>query len=251
MGLTRKADIVFCLDISGSMQPCINAVKAQIDAFVASFAASPQISWDLRLGLLAHRATIDPRDKAVVVGTTLLHTDSGGGPLKTIYKGSDKLFTNDTSVFRKKLAELEANGDEAMLFALDCALDFPWRDAGSCHRVAVMMTDEPIEDGLLLTESRGVIEELIRKIMNLRIMLFVVGPDSELLEQLSMVDRSEWELVKGYDGLREVDFRKLLQSIARSISVSSFGLQASTNVKKALFGQDDWGTTHGVEFKGR
>ncbi|MFV8756598.1 hypothetical protein ACNOYE_39135 [Nannocystaceae bacterium ST9] len=252
MPQTKNADIVFCLDTSASMQPCIEAVKTQISSFVETFQESSQLPWDLRLGLLAHRATVSPHNQdAAVVGTAFLDQVKDPG-LAAIYRGDDTLFTRDVAAFRRALAKLQPLGDEAMLFALDCVLDFPWRDASTCHRVVVMLTDESIEEGLMLAQSRGIVPELVQKIMNLRVMLFMVGPESALLEQLSMVDRSEWEIVGGYDGLRAVDFRKLLQGIARSVSVSNFGQQAAPNApKKALFGQNDWESIQGVTFIGR
>jgi hypothetical protein len=250
MSIRRNADLVFCLDVSTSMGPCIEGLKQQIVNFTERFSDSNQVQWDLRLGILAHCATRKTEDSGVVVLTQTLVAKEG---LAAIYTGDAALFTRDVGRFKATLENLELKGDEAMLFALDCALDFPWRDSTDSHRVVVMMTDEPIEDGLMLEVSKAVLEDLIRKIMNQHIMLFILGPDSAILEHLSMVDRSEWELVEGYAGLRDVNFRKVLESIARSISVSAIDQQQSPLAipKQALFGQDKWKPVKGITFYGR
>ena len=50
------ADIVFVLDVSGSMSPVIEQVKNHIGTFVDSIRASSQTPIDLRLGLVTHQS---------------------------------------------------------------------------------------------------------------------------------------------------------------------------------------------------
>ena len=248
MPFSRSADIVFVLDISASMRPCIEGIKTQIGAFVETFRRLDQITWDLRLGLLAHQAGVSDANSIVVRTQTL----ASQGGLQLLY-GTDAsgLFTRDVEAFRHVLAQLAVEGDEAMLLALDCAMDFPWRADVGCHRVVVMMTDEPIEDGMMLAESRAMIGDIIKKLIDLRISLYVLGPDSPLLDALSAAPHSEWVVVDGHTGLRDIDFHKVLKAIAQSISTSAASQQAPARPRRALFGQDQWGPCNKYTFSGR
>ena len=51
----QSADIVFVLDASKSMEPCINAVKENIVDFTKVFQDDPNNMWDIRLDFLAHK----------------------------------------------------------------------------------------------------------------------------------------------------------------------------------------------------
>ena len=48
------ADVVFCLDASGSMAPCIDAVRRNLDAFLDALAGDANLAVDCRLDFLAH-----------------------------------------------------------------------------------------------------------------------------------------------------------------------------------------------------
>jgi hypothetical protein len=89
------ADIVFVVDISGSMAPCIDALRQNIEAFVESLSredannASPVKDW-----------------RAKVVGYRDFDSaDSEGLPWIV-----DNSFVRDTSELKAQLAALEANG---------------------------------------------------------------------------------------------------------------------------------------------
>jgi hypothetical protein len=52
------------------------------------------------------------------------------------------------------------------------------------------------------------------------------------------VDRAEIEAVDGGDGLKSVDFRKLLAQMAKSISVSTIQAGREPTWQRAIYGQD-------------
>ena len=85
----------------------------------------------------------------------------------------------------------------------------------------------------------------------MRILLFLVAPDSPIFEQLSAVDKCEYETVDNQsNGLADVDFRELLYQIGKSVSVSVVGQQGGPTekkVSKGLFGQATWGADIGVD----
>src|SRR5205823_8840036 len=130
------------------------------------------------------------------------------------------LFTTDFTEVRSGLSHVTVFGDEAMLVALDLCLDFPWRPRGTCHRVVVLLTDEPLEANANAREQRRLVGTLIDKIHALGVMLFLVGPKSEGFEELAEADKSQYQQVtQTQDGLGTLDFARVLAHIGKSVSV--------------------------------
>ena len=154
-----------------------------------------------------------------------------------------QFFTRDLAQFRNSLARVDLFGDEAPLIALDCCLDFPWREAAGCHRVVVMMTDEPFETGALQAEQLAMLPTLIEKIQRMRVMLYLVCPESDAFNELSKVEKSVYEVVdQQCDGLASVDFRQVLQEIGKSVSVCDWQMAAPDAVPRGIFSQACWTT---------
>ena len=109
-----------------------------------------------------------------------------------------------------------------------------------------VFTDEPLEAGVSEAGPIAKIPELIQKLMSRRIQMFVSAPFSPALEQLGSLDRAEIEAVDGGDGLKSVDFKKLLAQMGKSISVSSLQMGAEPAWKKAIYGQDRWSTSRSI-----
>ena len=147
-------------------------------------------------------------------------------------------FTSDSAVVTRVLSGLEAQGNEDTLLALDIAADFPFGSPESTRRVIAVFTDEPLEAGLSEAEPMAKIPNLIQKLMSRRIQLFVSAPFSPAMAQLGSLDRAEIETVDGGDGLKSVDFKKLLAQMGKSISVSSLQMGPEPAWQKAIFGQD-------------
>ena len=239
MSTKGVADIVFCLDASGSMNPCFDGVRNHVTAFVEGLRSSGQTSWDLRFDFVAHRCS------------------GGGGPFRVeaesvfnrslpeaLYgpqPASKRFFTSDVDEIRRSLASVTTGGDEAALVGLDCALDFPWRDAAACHRVVIQMTDEPFETGAGPNEQKALLEDLIQKIQDLRVMLFLVSPNSPIFRELAQVDRSEWTIPDSAgQGLSRVDFQQVLATMGKSVSASMLQGGPVRPVRRGLFGQVGW-----------
>lgn len=238
MSARGVADVVFCLDRSGSMQPCLEAVKAHVADFVRGLGADGQRQWDLRFDFVAHYAAPGDRGRAVF-GMSSVFNDCVIDPLYCGDQG--RLFTNDPVEFAKAIGQITVIGDEAPLFALDTCLDFPWRDAAECHRVVVMLTDEPLEDGLCVDEQLRLMPDVIQKIRDLRVMLFLVGPESAAFDRLATVERSEYEVCgRVGDGLATVDFGRVLAGIGKSVSASRTQGGPRVAPRRGLFGQASW-----------
>jgi hypothetical protein len=248
------ADIVFCLDASGSMQPCIDAVKSHIEEFLAGLKSNGQMQWDWRLDFIAHHAE-DQCGSAIFSHTSLSCSDMD--LIDRLYRNSGNaasnkaFFTSELKDFKKGLEKIRVIGDEAPLVALDFCLDLPWRATEGCHRVVILMTDEPFESGAAQAFQQSRFDDLRKKIMALKVMLFIVAPQSSVFNELSAVDKSEYEVVDDRgNGLSTVDFRKVLTYIGKSISASAPSQQRAAAVERGLYNQTNWIRQAG-EFAGR
>ena len=237
MSTSKTADIVFCIDASSSMQPCFSNLQKSIGAMVAGLTGG-QSTWDVRFEFIAHSACEN--------GTMRHNSIYNDGAIDGLYQSTQaKFFAESTTEFAGRLAAIEMVGDEAMLVALDTALDLPWRDASKCHRVVILLTDEPFESGVYIDAQRDKIAQIIKKIQDLKVLLFIVAPESAIYDQLSQVDKSEYEVLSSNnDGMANVDFSKLLASIGKSVSVSNLQETRPPVVERGLFGQASWGATN-------
>lgn len=244
MSTRGRADVVFCIDSSGSMKPCIEGVRNHITDFVAGLKSDQQREWDLRLDFVSHYAGETSGGGYAFYSRSLYNPNPALH--EALYEqGTGKFFTSEVEDFKRGLGEIDVGADEATLMALDSCLDFPWREAGECHRVVVLMTDEAIETGVAVEVQKARIDALIDKIQKLRIMLFLVAPNSEAFDALSAADKSEYEPVTaGGDGLATVDFKEILSYVGKSVSVGvnlQQGSAPTPSVQRGLFGQTGWG----------
>ena len=235
-------DLVFCIDASQSMQPCLDAVRGHVLSFVRGLESGlQQRTVDLRLDFLAHSCGEGKGPFRVqTVRTAAAET------VAALYKkpNPQSFFTKDAAEFERALSAVEVGGDEATLIALDFALDFPWRSRRDCHRVVICLTDEPFEAGALVDEQRAKLDALIDKFHALGAMLFLVAPDSDAWNRLAETDKSEFKQVaEAETGLQTVDFGKVLEQIGKSVSAASLQASGDEKVPRALFGQDAWGET--------
>lgn len=234
------ADIVFCIDTSGSMQPCRDAIISNLEKLLEGLKSDGQSYWDVRFDFLAFHNSIQSDGNAV---HHLNSIKTGGVPLvNSIYHNPEpgKFFSQDVRAFKEALGKEPLEGEEMQLLALDIALDFPWRASSDCHRVVVLLTDEPIETGICVEDQICKLDDIISKIMKKRVKLFIIAPESPALYKLSMVDRCEYsDISESDDGLRTVDFSKMLQTIGRSVSVSQ-SYEGGTTTPMPTYDQLEW-----------
>ena len=238
------ADIVFCIDASGSMKPCIDAVRNNIEKLLEGLQSDVQTTWDVRFDFLAFHDSKDGVHwyKSVELPTMPL--------FEAIYKNGDKgkLFSKDLAAFKAGLKGIEVEGEEEQLLALDIAMDFPWRPSDGCHRVVVLLTDESVETGVCVDEQKKRIDALIAKVMDKRIKLFIIAPESEGFYRLSSADRCEYDDSGAeQDGLRNVDFSKMMSAIGKSVSVAQT-YDGASSAPKPNFDQMEWSATDSVSW---
>ena len=232
-------DVVFCLDASGSMAPCIEAVRTNLDAFLDALGGDANRKIECRLDFLAHSCG---EDGGLVRSQSL--RKNGADLIQALYGQSPQpaaFFTADRDAIRKGLKEVTVYGDEAMLIALDMALDFPWRPQAGCHRVVVLLTDEPLEANAIWPAQQTKLDAIIDKVQKLGVKLYLVGPASKGLDTLAEADKCLYQKsTQTYDGLGSIDFSKVLGQIGKSVSASVLQGRPEAGVKRALFGQDQW-----------
>ena len=240
----ETADIVFCMDASGSMDNAFDGVRDNVEKLVKTLNTSGlQTKWDVRFDFLAYSNTCMPSMRLI---TTNEHST---GVINGLYndpeakslqqdKESGKFFTRDLKKFCKALDEVECEGDESTLLALDLAADFPFRDAATCHRVVVLLTDEAVADGPLADETNKKLMNLAMKYQDKKIMLFMVTPDCPSFDQLSQIDKCEWT-VDETGGLHGVNFSKLMESIGKSVSISQT-MGSGRDTPNPLFCESKW-----------
>ena len=228
------ADVVFLIDVSGSMAPIIDALRKNIETFVDSLSsggannAAPVRDW-----------------RARVVG----YRDIEAAPAEGIAWIEEHPFVRDTTALKAQLASLQAQGGgdepESLLDALykvatteaipkGSQSEDPnkWRYRSDAARVVVVFTDASFKETLSIPEAKGgSLQDVANVVMANRIILSLFAPNFEGYDRLSQIDKSEWEAVE-YEGLNAqealqkftgdpANFRTTLKQLAASVSRSA------------------------------
>jgi hypothetical protein len=195
-------DIVILLDISGSMQDCIDAVKGSVSTFVSGLTAtdanneSPIKDW--RIKVCGYRD----------------HQPSPGAIEENWF--IDNPFAKDLASVQSQLAAMDASGGgdepESLLDALfkiakmdqagvqDSEDSGKWRARGTCARAVVFFTDATFKNPMTIPEaSGGGIGDVITALMGSKIILCGFCPEWDGYHELASVDRAEIDFVARLD----------------------------------------------------
>jgi hypothetical protein len=235
----KVVEVVFVLDASESMRPCIQGLIQNLDQMLRPLQG---FQFRVRVGFLGLGVGKAPNGQIIY----RLETMAGGAveSLRAIYGSNATLFCDDPITFSSRLRTIELGGDEDHLLALDCAIDFPFGPVSGTRRVVALFSDERIEDGLVDQHSLGKIGKIVDKLTARKILLFAALPESAALAELGSAEGCQIETVSGGDGLANVDFRKLLAQMAKTISVASMQ-GTETSYPRAIFGQNQWTSIDG------
>jgi hypothetical protein len=228
------ADLVFLVDVSGSMGTCIDALRKNIEAFIDTLSkgdannAAPVRDW-----------------RAKVVGYRDIDTEAADGLPWLV----DNPFVRDASALKAQLAALQAAGGgdepESLLDALYkvAAMEAmpkgsqseesgKWRYRSAAARVVIVFTDASFKETMSIPEAKGgALQDVANVVMANRIILSLFAPNFEGYDRLSQIDKSEWEVVE-FEGLSPqealqkftsdpVNFRTTLKQLAASVSRSA------------------------------
>jgi hypothetical protein len=226
-------DIVFVMDVTGSMDPSIRDLAANVATFIDSLTtadpnnSSPVKDW--RAKVFGYRDVSDTRCEAFV----------------------DNPFVRDAAALRTQLAALKAEGGgdepESALDALYKVATMgstdrgtpedatKWRYRSEAARVAILFTDASCHMQMAIPEAKGgSMEDLFNVLMANRIILNIFAPDMPCWDELSQVQKSEYMPIP-YDktvkhgaiiALRDftkdpANFQQTLRALAASVSKSA------------------------------
>jgi von Willebrand factor type A domain len=228
------ADIVFLVDVSGSMSPCIDALRRNIEAFIDS----------LSQGDANNAAPVRDWRGKVVGYRDIEAAESEGMPWIV-----DNAFVRDAGALKAQLGTLQAGGGgdepESLLDALYKVASMEavpkgsqsedpgkWRYRSDAARVVIVFTDASFKETMSIPEAKGgSLQDVANLVMANRIILSLFAPNFEGYDRLSQIDKSEWEVVE-YEGLNPqealqkftsdpVNFRTTLKQLAASVSRSA------------------------------
>lgn len=224
------ADIVFLLDATGSMGPCINAVKQNIKTFVQTF-TSPNpngaaIVRDWRAKVMGYR-DLDYTDFPAIV---------------------DNPFTSDAAELEEQLDRLNADGGgdepESLLEALYMLANMPasvgseglqpekWRPVNSGRRFVIVFTDAPFKEPLRLPKD-ATLDTVIVSLMTAKIVLHMFAPATlARFGTLEEVDKALWHKVPVQSGetaqkaledytADQSKFQKIIELLAKTMTQQS------------------------------
>ena len=196
---SKQAQVMFVLDITGSMYGEIDGVKENIKDFM-DFVQAEGLS--VEVGLIAFR-------------------DLEMGEPPDVLKFRGKPFTKDAAAFKSQVSTLTANGGgdnpgESSFDALVLATRQPFGEQGS--RIIVLITDEPplIPDGKVRNVN-DVISAMERSGID---QIHIVIPDHLRADYQALHKHFKGQVFQLGAGCRGgASFRKILMDIGRSISV--------------------------------
>ena len=228
------ADLVFLVDVTGSMASCIDALRTNIEAFINSLShgdannAAPVRDW-----------------RGKVVG----YRDIATSEHDHLPWFEDNAFVRDAGALKAQLAGLQAAGGgdepESLLDALFTVASMPatpkgaqiedagkWRYRSDAARVVIVFTDASFKETMGIEAAKGgSLQDVANLIMANRVILSLFAPNFEGYDRLSQIDKSEWEVVE-FEGLNPqealqkftsdpVNFRTTLKQLAASVSRSA------------------------------
>lgn len=228
------ADIVFVIDVSGSMAACIDGLRKNIEGFIDS----------LSRGDGNTKAPVRDWRGKVVGYRDIEAAESEGIPWVV-----DNGFVRDVGALKSQLANLKAEGGgdepESLLDALYKVASMQaspkgsqtedpsmWRYRSDAARVVIVFTDASFKETMSIPEAKGgSLQDVANLIMANRIILSIFAPNFEGYDRLSQIDKSEWETVE-FEGLNAQEalqkftsdpasFRTTLQQLAASVSRSA------------------------------
>lgn len=227
------ADIVFLIDVSGSMGPVISDLVRNVSLFIDTLTAKD-----------ANNSNPIKDWRGKVVGYRDIDHDGSSWFV-------DNPFVRDADSLKAQLNRLNADGGgdepESLLDALYQVVSVPasskgqessgqWRYRSDATRVVIVFTDASFHPSFKIPDGGGTggLDDIKNLIMANRIFLFAFCPEMECYDNFCDLDKSEFEMIP-FDGssadgparaLRDFtgdtnNFKLVLKALAASISQSA------------------------------
>lgn len=224
-GTKRNIDVVFCIDGTGSMAPCIESVKNNARRFYLDFAAAmtdlgSEID-SMRVKVIVFRDYHDDGDESMV-------------------ESSFFELPADNAEFEKYLSDISANGGgdgpENGLESLYYAMKSDFTTGSKDRQVIVLFTDaealelkqrageanypaDMVDEAGLIEMWSCLVQEKGFKLREKNKRLVLFAPDGTKYKELkSKLNRSIFEPVDMAHGLSDIDFKEIIKIIAASAS---------------------------------
>lgn len=223
-------DIVFLLDATGSMAPCIEAVTRNVSTFIDTLNAP-----DANGGVLI-------RDWRIrVIGYRDRNYDGNQWLI-------DNPFSNEAATVKFQLESLKAAGGgdepESLLDAMYQISQWPssergaapipnaWRHRHDAARVVVIFTDASCKTTFVSNDgAAGTVDDVIQAFHAAKLKVILFAPEAPIYSDLSAMNGLEWEPVgtlgdKPQQALVEFtannsNFRKVMEALAKTVSASA------------------------------
>lgn len=220
-------DIVFLIDVTASMQPCIDALRRNIEFFIDRIESNTQ-----------DNPIRDWRGK--VVGYRDYEVDE--------VPYIDNEFVGDVLQLKQQLGRLEAEGGgdepESLLEGIFNVANMgqnekaaqeldagKWRYRSDAARVVIVFTDASFKDPMH-TPAGGTIDDVKNACHANKIILNLFAPDMKCYDRLSAIDKCEWNAIEFDDStapaealeqytLNQANFDKVMDALAASVSKSA------------------------------
>ena len=218
-------DMVFVIDATGSMTPCIDALKGNLEAFIDGLHGGnlPIKSWRGRVvGYRDYEADANPLEDHPFVGDV----EALKAQLRTLKAegGGDEPESLLDALYKVATTEQGAKG----------ATEDPdkWRYRSEATRVVIVFTDASYKPSMAIAEARGgTLDDLANALTNGRIFLNLFVPNLPCYVTMSSLDKCEVETFDAVDGSLQKGlealsadkprFRKILEQMAKSVSASA------------------------------
>lgn len=225
-------DICFLIDATGSMQPCIDAIKDNIGTFIDTLTKT-----DENGGVMLQDW------RACICGYRDFEHEPAHGREPMVMNP----FTSNPEVLRKQLADLKAEGGgdepESLLDALYTVIsrgktpkgaqseDDKWRYASDAARCIIVLTDASFHPTMQTVKGGG-LDDVIQLMQQERIRLSIFAPEMECHYGLASADKSTYEAIEVPDDKSPVQalqdftadeshFTETLKLLAKSVSQSA------------------------------
>lgn len=211
--LKNKADIVFLLDITGSMAPCIDDLKSNIDQLSDSFEGTQDVEVDWRARMIGYRD---------------FEADSETDKLV----GRDNPMVSSSAELKQQVRPFEAAGggggiEEIPESALD-AIEFvientDWVNIGEGHRIIVLLTDAPTKS---TTVSGLDLNDIVQKLQEEHIKILLYGPPCTEFKMIGKLAKADFTDVSNdgkveiYEGLRNFNWDRLFETLNSTVSTA-------------------------------
>lgn len=203
----KKADIMFCIDNSSSMQDCIDGVRDSVNGFVASLEKGEQgyspVDWEI--GLLTY----------------------------SNYEFRFVNLSNETTNF-KRVIDRKVKGDEFTPGAIDYTISQTnWREGA--QRIIVVFTDERLQCGRSETNAGNgakSYDQLLKKIVDSHIQIIFYGPNCPYYNRFQVCPKSEVNIVSSFSG---ISFDELMKRLAITVSSGNAFAGKDSVVKEMVY----------------